>query len=100
MTKVITINNWKRPDFYEKVLEGLATNPQIDNYIIFNIVDQHPNGMFTKQFKKIDQTSSLNVETVVAPAHIGCAAAKRLAFKTGFDTGASFVLNLEDDIVP
>jgi hypothetical protein len=98
--KVITINNWKRPAMYKRVLDALMLNPEIDEYEIINIVDKHPNKMFAKRFKKIDEESGLDVTTVIAEEHLGCAGAKGLAFKLGFETGASFVINLEDDIVP
>lgn len=100
MNKIITINNWKRPDMYQKVLEGLATNPEISEYTILNVVDKHPNAMFEKRFAKIDQESDLKIETHLTDIHMGCAGAKRTAFSLGFQYGATFVINLEDDIIP
>ena len=100
MPKVITINNWKRPDMYRQVLEGLSSCPEISNYQIINIIDQHPNKIFEKQFTKIDEQSKLNIITLLPTKHMGCAGAKKQAFTMGFEQGADFVINLEDDIIP
>lgn len=85
---------------YQKVLEGLATCPEIGDYQIINIVDQHPNKMFERQFVKVDERSGLDVITLLPTKHMGCAGAKKQAFTMGFETGADYVINLEDDIVP
>jgi len=85
---------------YKQVLEGLKANPEINDYLIINIVDKHPNKTNEQRFAKIDKESELNIITVLPIEHMGCAGAKRQAFKMGFDQGANFVINLEDDIVP
>ena len=100
-SKVITINNWKRPNMFKQVLEGLAKNPEIDDYEIISIVDEHPNKSHEQRFINIAFDSALNVVTTLLPTkHMGCAGAKRTAFEVGFGRGADFVINLEDDIVP
>jgi len=102
VAKVITINNWKRPDMYLKVLEGLATCPEISNYKIINVIDAHPNKMVQAQFSRIDTEwgFKFDIETHHTGEHLGCAGAKKRAFTLGFETGADYVINLEDDIVP
>lgn len=100
--KVITINNWKRPNMYKRVLEGLEKNPEIGEYKIINICDFHPNRMLKRQFHKLDDEfrSVMDIETHSFDENMGCAEAKKIAFTRGFETGAEFVINLEDDIVP
>jgi len=102
--RIITINNWKRPDMYRQVLEGLATNPEINNYEIISVVDPHPNKLFNMQFRQIDERfnndTPLNITSLYFKDHMGCAGAKRQAFKAGFSRDVDFVINLEDDIIP
>lgn len=99
--KVITIKNWRRPDYYRQVLDALQRCDGIAGYRIIDCVDAgYPQAVARIRALDREHPLAAQIVTHVADSPLGCAGNTRRSLELGFREDTDFVIHLEDDTVP
>ena len=95
--KAITMVAWRRPDYFNEVIESLKECIGIENYIIYLSID---GGYPDKQVQMVDiiKQSGLNHKVHLCEENVGCAGNTKIALSMGFNE-QDRVIHIEDDTV-
>ena len=92
--KSITISAYNRPDYFARVMEGLACCEGVEEYQVTAVLDPSDK---TEELAKI--AGGHGVRILIPERHMGCGAAIRFCIELGFHQ-SDFHIHLEDDTVP
>lgn len=104
--KIISVKNWKRPYYYQMMLQALMNCDGIEDYEVWNYVD--PLGNHPAAFRTLDKSHPINqklkkpIRTIVHDKPQGCAGNTWYCFAEPFaeNSDCDFIIHLEDDTVP
>lgn len=100
----ICVTAYSRPEYFQKVLQGLASNPGVENHEIFYFIDRGKKGTpaVQEEHRRLVMQSGLPCTAFVAhQRRMGCSWNIGSAIHTGFsDPTVDAVIMLEDDTMP
>jgi len=95
--KIITLAAWRRPDYFQQVVESLENAEGIEDYLVLVSLDGgYPQRQ--TEMAAILRESKLNYEIVAHEENLGCAGNTGFILKKGFEM-ADRVIHFEDDTI-
>ena len=97
--RVIVMTGWRRPHYFARVVQNLEKCRGITDYKVLAFLDGgYPRAQ--AEMAEVLAASSLHCKTVCHRHNLSVNRNTFIAFEAGFDSGADWVILIEDDILP